>query len=195
MSSQQRVKKLVKKPSISTMIAVMIVAGAVAYAVLQSQRNTLTGNSIETKTASLQMSVNGTTYSNSHGGYDFNGLMPGGAAVPATGYPIYLKNTGDTTLALKMSVISVPTSFGGANLNKINILLTPVGGGATQSFTLQALMDSDTTPGLAIDGGNLAPGAIQQYTIQVSMTDDALSSQGASLNNIDLSFTGVAVNS
>lgn len=190
-----RFKKLTRKPSISTMIAVMIVAGGVAFAVLQSQRNTLTGNSIETKTASLQMSVNGTTFSNSHGGYDFNGLMPGGPAVPASGYPLYLKNVGDTTLALKLSVISVPTNLGGANLNKVNILLTPVGGGATQSFTLQELMDSDTTPGLAIDGGDLAAGATQQYTIQVSMTADAVSSQGASLNNIDLSFTGVAVSS
>ncbi len=193
--TSQRFKKLMRKPSISTMIAVLIVAGGVAFAVLQSQRNTLTGNSIETKTANLQISVNGTVYSNSHGGFDFSGLMPGGAAIPASGYPVYLKNVGDTTLALKLSVISVPTNLGGADLNKVNILLTPVGGGATQSFTLKALMDSDTTPGLAIDGGDLAAGATQQYMLQVSMTADAVGSSGATLNNIDLSFTGVAVSS
>lgn len=178
--------------AISIMAATAIIVGGVTFAVLQSQRNTLTGNSIETKTANLQMSVDGTIYSSSHGGFDFRDLMPGGDAVPATGYPVYFKNVGKTPLALKLSVISVPTNLGGADLSKVNILLTPVGGGATQSFTLQSLIDSNTTAGIAISDGNLAVDAIQEYMFQVSMTADAVNSAGASLNNIDLSFTGVA---
>lgn len=183
-------------PRVTVMAAfIVLIVGGLAFAIMQSQRNTLTGNSIETTTASLQMSVDGTIFSNSHGGYDFNGVKPGGPAAPAAGYPLYLRNSGDTTLALRMAVISMPTNLGAADLSKINFILTPVSGGASHSFTLQALMNSaQEGSGLALADETLASGVTRQYKLQVSMDNDAVNTAGASLANIDLSFSGTALN-
>ncbi|HXE10222.1 MAG TPA: hypothetical protein VN554_02240, partial [Verrucomicrobiae bacterium] len=95
--------------AISVIVAVLVMVGGVTFAALQSQQDTLAGNTVETATANLQLSTDGTTYGSSRSGFDFNNLVPGGQAVPAAGYSVYLKNNGGTPLALKMAVSSVPT--------------------------------------------------------------------------------------
>ena len=173
--------------------AAVILVGGVTFAALQSQRNTLAGNTIETATANLLLGTDGTTFGNSHAGFDFNNLIPGGQAVPATGYSVYLKNDGGTALALKLAVNSVPTNPNNVDLSKVNILLTTVGSGSgAQTFSLQALMAAAATSGLDITGSHLSVGTTQQYKLQISMAADALTGSVAALGNIDFTFTGLA---
>jgi len=179
---------------IGVVAAVMIVVSGVTFAALQSQQNTLTGNTIETATANLQISKDGVTYGNSQLGFDFNNLVPGGSAQPTAGYPVYLKNAGGVPLALKLAVSSAPSNPDNVDLSKVNVLLTTVGSGVpAQSFSLQGLVGSNSSGGLAITSGNLANGSSQQYKLQVSMASDAVSGSSANLGNIDFAFSGQAV--
>jgi hypothetical protein len=169
--------------------AVVVVVSGVTFAALQSQQNVLAGNTIETATANLQISTDGTNFSNSHTGFDFNGLVPGGSAVPEAGYPFYLKNAGQTGLALKMAVTSVPSNPDNVDLSKVNVILTTVGNGAgPQTFTLQSLLGGSAP--LAI--GNLDRSNSVGYKLQVSMAGDAVNGNSASLGNIDFTFSGTA---
>lgn len=166
-------------------------AGGGAYAVLQTQNNTLTGNTISTATANLQISADGTNFGNTHLGFDFNNIVPGGAAVPVTGYPFYLKNAGGTPLAIKFMVTGTPANPNNVDLSKVNVLLTTVASGIpVQTFNLQSLMSSASTGGISISPNNLDISFVQQYKLQVSMTADAFSGGSASIGNIDFAFAG-----
>jgi hypothetical protein len=170
-------------------VLVVIVSG-VTFAALQSQQDTLTGNTIQTATANLQLSTDGATYTSSQAGFSFTNIVPGGSAVPTAGYSFYLKNAGGTPLNLKMAVVSTPTNPDGVDLSKVSVLLTTVGSGTPiQTFSLQSLMASG---GVSL-AGSLANGTSQQYKLQVSMSTDAISGSSASLGNIDFAFSGVAV--
>ncbi len=172
--------------------SLVIMMAGIGYAVLQSQQNSLTGNTISTATANLQLSTDGTTFSGSHIGFDFNNIVPGGSAVPTTGYPFYLKNGGGTPLNIKLAVTSLPTNPSNVDLSKVNIILTTVASGQNpQSFSLQSLMNS-AGGGTTISLSNLDTGVTQQYKLQVSMAADAVSGSSANLGNIDFAFTGLA---
>jgi len=191
MKKSRRIKGLKRAILLATLM--VGVAGGGAYAVLQSQLNTLTGNTISTATANLQLSTDNVNFSNSHLGFDFNNIVPGGQAVPLTGYPFYLKNAGGTPLAIKLAVNSIPTNIGNVDISKVNIILTTVGSGASpQTFTLQSLLSSSSTGGVTVSTSNLDIGNTQLYKLQASMAADAISGSSASLGNIDFSFTGIA---
>jgi len=181
--------------SLGIMLAVLVIAGGVTYAALQSQPIKLTGNTIETATANLQVSTDGTNFATSLAGFDFANLVPGGAAVPTGGYTFTLKNGGAVNLNLKLAVSSTPSNPSNVDLSKVNVILTP-SLGTPQTFNLQALMNAETTGGVAITApSQLFAGTRQLFTIQVSMAIDALSGSSANLGNIDFAFTGVAVTS
>jgi hypothetical protein len=170
--------------------AVVIVVSGVTFAALLSQQAVLTGNSIETASANLQVSTDGTNYATTHAGFDFNGLIPGGPAMPTAGNPFYLRNIGSSPLALKFSVTTTPNNPNNVDLNLVAVNLITVGNGA-QVFSLQQLIDANSTGGVALTGGgsSLAGGAIQQYKLQVSMNANAVNGS-ASLSNIDFAFSG-----
>lgn len=173
---------------------VLTIAGGLTFAALQSQQDTLSGNTIKTANANMLLSVDGANYSNSQPGYDFNNLIPGGAAMPLTGYSVYLKNTGATALGLKLAISSAPSNPNNVDLSKVNLLLTTVGSGSgTQSFSLASLIAAAASGGLDITSGNLASGMSQQYKLQISMASDSLTASSATLGNIDLAFNGLAV--
>jgi hypothetical protein len=173
------------------MVATVVVVSGVTFAALQSQRDTLTGNTIQTATANLQLSTDGINYSDSHTGFDFNNLVPGGAAVPTTGYAFYLKNGGGTVLSLRLAVVGTPSNPDEVDLSKVNVLLTTVGTGTpVQSMTLQSLLSPD---GVALTSPALASGLTQQYKLQVAMAGDAITGSSASIGNVDFAFTGTAV--
>jgi hypothetical protein len=88
---------------------VMMISG-VAYAALQSQQVKLTGNTIQTATANLMISTDGTNYNTTQSGYSFSGIVPGGSAMPTGGQKVYVKNTGNAAVVLKMFVNSTPTN-------------------------------------------------------------------------------------
>lgn len=167
------------------------IGGGVAFAILQSQQNLLTGNTISTATANLQISTDNLNFSNSKIGFDFNNIVPGGVAVPVAGHSFQLKNSGGTPLALKFYIKSIPLNPSNIDLNKVNIILTTVGGSVPpQTFTIQSLIDSLSTGGLSISPTNLEVNNSQLFKLQASMNADAISGQSASLSNIDFVFEG-----
>lgn len=189
MKKSKRMRGLKRSILIATLSVGL--AGGAAYAVLSSQQNTLTSNTISTATANLQIGLNSTDFNNTHIGFDFNNIVPGGQPVPLTGHPFYLRNAGGTPLSLKFMINSVPTGSSNVDLSKVDILLTTVGSGTPiQSFNLQTLLASSASGGVLIAGNNLDIGATQQYKLQVSMSSDAVTGSSASLGNIDFAFRG-----
>jgi hypothetical protein len=189
MKKSRRLKGLKRSIAVATLLTGL--AGGATFAALQSQQDTLTGNLISTASANLLLSNDGTTFTSSQSGFDFNNIVPGGPAQPATGYSFYLKNTGGTALDLKLYVSSTPSNPSSINLSKVNIVLTPVGSGTTaQTFSLQSLIDAKATGGLAITGSAINAGLTQQDKLQVSMTSDAVVQNSANLGNIDFAFIG-----
>jgi len=190
----KRHQHLTRRQLAALIAACTIAIGSVSYAALQSQ-DKLTGNTIETATANLQISSDGTTFSTTQAGYDFNNLIPGGAAMPQNGYTVTLRNSGGTGLALRLAVSSTPTNLSSVDLSKVNVLLTSVSSNLTQTFTLQSLIDASTSGGVAITTpSQLAAGNTYQYKLQVSMASDAISGSSASLGNIDFAIAGIAGN-
>lgn len=174
-------------------VLVFLVTG-VAYAALVSQQDNLTGNTIQTATANLQISKDGNNFADTLPGFDFNNLIPGGQPVPTTGYPIYLRNAGATPLTLKFWVSSLPTNLNNVDLSKVNVLISTVGAtGTAQIVPLQSLLSATGANATTITSGNLGVGAIQQYKLQVSMSADAVNGSSANIGNIDFAFSGTAV--
>lgn len=173
--------------------AIVVIVSGVTFAALQSQQAKLTGNTIQTATANLQISSDGSTYGNTQAGFSFDNLVPGGQAVPASGYTLYLKNMGGTPLALKFAVSGSPTNPDAVDLTKVHVIVTPVGGGSPQNFTLQSLLSGYATGGQALlSPSALLPGQTVQYVIQVSMDTDAVTGPGATISTVDFSFSGLA---
>lgn len=172
--------------------AVLMLVGGVTFAMLRSQQNVLTGNTISTTTANLQISLDNDSYSNSRTGFDFSNIVPGGAAVPSAGYSFYLRNSGGTPLSIKVAVPTPPTNPNGVDLSKVNVLITTVGNNAgTQTFTLQSLISAAASGGVSASSRDLDFSMNQVYKIQVSMAADAINGPSASLSNLDFVFTGV----
>jgi hypothetical protein len=96
--------------------------------------------------------------------------VPGGQPVPTAGYTVYLRNMGGTPLALKLAISSIPTNPSHVDLNKVNLLLTKVGGGTSiQSFSLQSLMTAAPAGGVAFTSCNLDNNNVAQYKLQIAM--------------------------
>ncbi len=186
--------KLSRRP-IGLLFAAGIMAGGVAFALLQSQAD-LTGNSIRTDSAGLLISRDGSGYASSASGYDFVHIIPGSR--PSQAEHLSLQNTGSAPLALRLGTTADPDNPNGIDLSKVDIILTPYDmatlqpdTGASQSFTLQSLMD--VAGGVPVDSPSaLASGSTERFDIQISMDTDAVSGSGAALSNLDLQFTGVA---
>ncbi len=171
---------------------VLALTSGVTFAALQSQNVKLAGNDIQSATANLLIGTNMNALSNSSVvGYSFTNVEPGGPAIPTTGNTFYLQNAGSTNLALRMSVDQYNNS-NNVDLTKVYILLTPVSGGATQTFSLAALVDSYNSGGTGL-GITLPSSASAQYRLQVKMDADAITggpSTGATINNLEFVFNG-----
>lgn len=177
--------------AVVVMGVVLVIVSGVTFAALQSQQATLTGNTIESATADIRISIDNNTYSSSHTGFDFSSVIPGGPAVPTAGYPFFLKNYGTTNSLIKMAVSSVPTNSNNVDLSKVSVIITRVGGGPTQTFTLANLISTYADGGTALTEV-LPTNTFYQYKIQVSMASDAFTGSGAALGNIDFVFSGTA---
>lgn len=191
---KQAIRHLSVFRAIFVVTAVTSLASTVTFAALQSQQSKFTGNVIQTATANLLISNDGTKYTTSQTGFAFSNLVPGGQAMPMNGYPIYLKNAGGAPLSLKLAVSSPPDNPDNADLTKVNVLLKPVNGGTTQSFTLQSLMDANTAGGVTLTTpSQLNQNVVVEYTLQIQMSSDAVNGPGATIGNVDFSFTGTVV--
>lgn len=175
-------------------VAVLAMVGGVTFAALQSQAAVLRGNTIQTATASLQLSADGTHYASTLDGYVFGNLLPGGAASPANGYPISLKNAGTTALALNLSVNGSIDNPDHVDLTKAHVILNPTGGGVSQNITLADLVASSGTGVALTNTPRLLSGQSLTYMIQVSLEADAVSGPSATIGNIDFTFGATAIN-
>lgn len=186
--------KISKRVGVGTAMAI-IVAGGVAFALLQSQAK-LTGNSIETDGANLVISPNDSTYSNVATGYKFAHIIPG--SQPSQTEHLFLRNIGTARLAIKASAPVAPDNPNHVDLSKVNVILRPYDmtthqPAAPQSFALQSLIDAGPAGGTSINYPALEPNAIEEFDIQIAMAADAVNgSTPALLSNLDLTFTGVA---
>lgn len=182
------------KAGLTIAVALALITG-VTYAALQSPQNKFTGSTIQTATANLLISRDNSSFSNTQSGFSFANVIPGGSLTPSPGYPIYLKNAGGTPLALKLAISSTPTNPDGADLTKVNVVLTSTASGQIQTLSLQSLVDSYAVGGTAI---TLVPVLFQEqthpFTLQVSMAKDAITGPSATIGVIDFSVTGYAVN-
>lgn len=191
MSRSRRTIPIIR--ALTMVIAVAGVTGGVTFAGLQSQQSKFTGNTIQTATANLQISSDGTNYANTQTGFSFANLVPGGQAMPVSGYPIYLKNAGGAPLSLKLAVSSPPSNPDNTDLTKVSVILK-LTSGQSQTFSLQSLVDSAATGGIAITSpSQLNPNVVSQYTLQVQMASDAVNGPSATISNVDFSFSGIVV--
>ena len=191
MKKFQNIKVLTRATLVTS--ALIAIVGGVTFAALQSQQALLKGNTIQTATANLQLSSDGNTYTTSLSGYSFSGLIPGGQPSPLTGYPVYLKNAGNTPLSLRLSIAKAVTNPDNVDLSKVHVILTPFSGVVPQNVTLQDLVTSATTGGVALtQTSRIIASQSTGYTIQISMDSDAVTGPSASLSDIDFSFGAVA---
>lgn len=172
----------------------MAISSGVSFAALTSQ-DRLTGSTIQTATVNLLLSLDGNNYSSSQVGFTFAGIVPGGQATPANGYGVYIKNSGATSLALKLSVDDTIANPDNVDLTKVHVILTPMSGGSVQNFSLSTLIASNATGGVAIlSPTQLLSGNTIIYKMQVSMDSDAVNSPSAIISNLDFIFGGTAIN-
>jgi len=175
--------------AIAVLSAVGITTTLVTFAAIQSSGSALTGNTIQTASASLLISNNNSTWANDVGGWNFSGVVPGGPALPANGsYVVYVKNTGDAPMTLALTVKTPPTVTGAVDFAGVHILLTPTTGGTAQSFALSALLAGN----VAITGSSIQPygATILSYKVQVLMDASAVTGSSASITGLNLSFVG-----
>jgi hypothetical protein len=166
---------------------------AATFAALQSQQAVLASNTINSATASLSVSTDNTSFSNSKTGFTFSGVVPGGASVPTGGNPVWLRNSGSANLSLKAAISSTPSNLSNVDLNKVFLHVTRSDNSFDQSFSLKSLIDGYATGGVST-GDTINISATVQYLLRVSMTSDAFSgSSGVTISGVDLVFTGTGL--
>lgn len=172
--------------------AVGTITTAATFAALQSQQAVLASNTINSATASLAVSTDNTTFSNSKPGFTFSGVVPGGPNVPTGGYSTWLRNSGTANLAIKAAISSVPGNPSNVDLSKVFLHITRSDNSFDQSFSLKSLIDGYAGGGVAI-GDSVTVSNTVQYLLRVSMASDAFSgSNGVTISGVDLVFTGTA---
>jgi hypothetical protein len=189
------------KPFLRTSLvigSVGVITTAATFAVLQSQPAVLSANTIETTSADLRINKDGSSLTTTVSGFDFNGVTPGGSAYPSAGNTFYLKNMGSANLAIKASVSTTPTIItiqpAGAtvDLTKVSFEFTRVDTGTKSTISLKALMDGNTTGGVALTD-TISALATVQYSLRVLIASDAFTAQSASISGINLVFVGTAI--
>jgi hypothetical protein len=178
--------------AIWTFSALAIILTGVTFAALQSQTASLTGNTIESATADLRIGTSTSSFANTRVGFDFNGVVPGGAAVPSNGNTFYLKNYGSGTLAIKVGIATAPSNINNVDLSKVSMIFTRVDTGYSTTLSIKSMVDGYASGGVSL-GDTIAGGAIATYTVKVSMASDAFNAASANISGVDLSFTGTGI--
>ena len=197
MGTRKTKKKLWKLLPLARAIGVLSAVGIattlVTFAAIQSTGNALTGNTIQTATAALQISTNSSSgpWTDSVPGFAFTGLVPGGLAQPqgGGGYGVFLKNTGTASQKLQVTVPSQPTTTGTVDLAKVSIVFTPTDPGSIQTIPLATLLAGT----VALTNSTLAVNGVATYHIQAIMTADAVTGNGATITNLNITFSGTPV--
>jgi predicted ribosomally synthesized peptide with SipW-like signal peptide len=180
--------------------AVMAIATGATFAALQSSA-ALEDNSIATGTATLRISKSATcetdadgTYAAAVPGFDFAGVVPGGAGSQTEEF--CLRNVGTANLSTVLGAPALPTyqDSGAAPVtvdnSKVHVVLTcttstsdPFG----VSGTLQAIWFTNVAQG-TLDAGDTAV-----CSANVTMDADAFTADSVTSTDFDLAFTGTGV--
>ncbi|HEV2412864.1 MAG TPA: hypothetical protein VGS28_03595 [Candidatus Saccharimonadales bacterium] len=178
--------------AIGTMGAVAALVGGVTFA-LTSSPVTLADDTINAS-ASLQIS-NGGAYSSSVSGFNFSGMVPGGAASPNQTF--YLNNNGTNPVSVTVDIPTLPTftvlPSGTVDDSQVflNVSCTS---GSSGNFSLTTGNDFNAlSSGVALTGGPLQPGDTATCTANVSMGGSAVSpttANSVSSGSFNLDFTG-----
>lgn len=198
---------MLKVQTISPMFRAILVVGAVmaiatgaTFAALQSSA-ALEDNTIATGTATLRISKAATcatdadgTYAASVPGFDFAGIVPGGAGSQTEQF--CLRNIGTANLSTVLGAPALPTYQDSAaapvvvDNAKVHVVLTcttdesdPFGA----SGTLQAIWFSNVAQGTLADGDTAVCSA------NVTMDADAFTADSVTSTDFDLIFTGTGV--
>lgn len=176
--------------AVGVICAVVIVVTGVTLAALQSPQAILSNNTISSATADLKIGTSAASFAALRTGFEFEGLVPGGPAMPVDGHTFYLKNYSSGPLTIKVSIGSIPINLSSADLSKISLVLSKVDSvSPSQSFSVQSLVDAYPTGGLSLT--DALPGeTIGQYKIQFQMDAGALSTQSAVVSDVDIVFVG-----
>ncbi|HET7827716.1 MAG TPA: hypothetical protein VFK97_02510, partial [Candidatus Saccharimonadales bacterium] len=126
-------------------------------------------------------------------GFSFSNVVPGGAAVPAGGNTVYLRNNGSANLSLKMSISSTPSNLNNTDLTKVFVEISRSDTNFNQTYSLKSLIDSYAGGGTVLNDV-VNSGTTAQYQLRVSMSADAFNStNGATISGVDIAFVGLAV--
>jgi hypothetical protein len=182
--------------AIGTMGAVAAVAGGFTFAQLTSNTVALSGDSVDSGTAALQISTDNITYGDTATGFTFTGLTPGVTASPNQTF--YVKNTGTTDLVLNAAISALPTWSGTVNNSLVRLNVSCVGlVDGSPTITLpnpgNDMTSLDTTGGTNFIGGVIKAGDTDQCTANASMDAGAFTGSGVTeTNTFDLDLTGTS---
>ena len=188
---RQRRSKLSIIRSLLVILAVGVATTGISFAALQGTPVSLTGNTINTGSVDLRISKDGITFTTpSLAGFSFDGVVPGGAAVPLAGNAVYLKNNGNVNVALKAGISTTPLNNSGIDLTKTYLTFTRTDTSASPvTISVKALIDGYAGGGTSLSD-TIAAGTIATYSLKASMDADAYSGASASISTITLVFSG-----
>jgi hypothetical protein len=182
--------------AIGTMGAVAAIVGGITFAQLTSNTAALVNNSVDSGTASLQISTDNSSWANTATGFTFSGVIPGGAASPNQTF--YLENNGTTDLTLNAQINQQPTWSGGTVTNSLvylNVTCASQSNGPTIALGYPGndMVTLENLTGTNFTGGMINAGDRDTCTANVTMGAGAFTGSGVTENNtFNLDLTGTS---
>jgi hypothetical protein len=178
--------------AIGVFSAVAVIVGGVTFAALNGSV-TLTGNSFSTASSDLKI-WDGNAYTDTSQGFTINNLVPGKFSDPNF---FYFRN--DSGTPLNVSVMASDATVQGVDPSDVTLRFKSFAPGCdnrTVDYTLDELQSAED-PGKDLPCNPLADGATGNSSVQntagnfsVQVKVDNVESTGATVSNLDLTFTG-----
>jgi hypothetical protein len=165
--------------AVGTMGAVAALVGGITFAAFTSNTVALTGNTMSTSTAALQISNGGAYSTSSVTGFNFT-LTPG---TPSSPFTFYLDNTGTIPLTLTASTANSPTLASDLIAQNTTLSISCATEGGPLSATL-------STWGPGTFGTPLPAGAVDTCTATATLASSFGGSGGGTTPTFDVDFVG-----
>jgi hypothetical protein len=176
---------------------VAALVAATTYAALQDTA-TLTNNTIASATADLQISnttgdppVCGTP-SNTATGFNFVGIVPGGADSQTETFCLHNAGTADLSIAVNVPTAPTWTVLPGGSVDNAQVDVT-ISCDATTDFAVTDTLQNIIAGNVALTAGSLLDGETAICSVFVSMDAGAFTGSSASSTDFDFVFTGTGV--
>ncbi len=174
--------------AIAVIGAVAALVTGVTFAALTSNSVVLADSNFGTGTASLKIwntDLDPDAYDETAPGFSFTNITPGVTTAPFT---FWLLNDGDTQLNISaLGTIGAWSGF--TNFALVEVDVNNVTQGISDEYTFAELIDGtpDALPGVALDAGEE-----NQYSLTITIPNDALTGSSASVEDFDWTFTGTS---